>query len=166
MFRHFRPPKKATGFAQVRIDSPDGVNCDSVAANMETGSDSMLQDDLGGFGDARLRRVGAKMLDAMCQKPTTCIHALAEDRNQELTFGRFLDHSSVSYGEMLTTAGRSPASARQGATCWRSRTPRNSASPATPTANTASDDPATIVTSACFCTRPLRSMRFVAASLV
>ena len=66
----------------------------------------MLQDDLGGFGDARLRRVGAKLLDAMCQKPTTCIHALADDRNQELAFGRFLDHSSVSYGEMLTTTGR------------------------------------------------------------
>jgi hypothetical protein len=42
----------------------------------------------------------------MCQKPTTCIHALADDRNQELAFGRFLDHSSVSYGEMLTTTGR------------------------------------------------------------
>jgi hypothetical protein len=66
----------------------------------------MLQDDLGGFGDARLRRVGAKLLDAMCQKPTTCIHALADDRNQELAFGRFLDHSSVSYGEMLTTTGQ------------------------------------------------------------
>jgi len=66
----------------------------------------MLQEDLGGFGDARLRRVGAKLLDAMCQKPTTCIHALADDRNQELAFGRFLDHSSVSYGEMLTTTGR------------------------------------------------------------
>src|ERR1700712_5713644 len=66
----------------------------------------MLQEDLGGFGDARLRRVGAKLLDAMCQKPTTCIHALADDRKQELAFGRFLDHSSVSYGEMLTTSGR------------------------------------------------------------
>lgn len=66
----------------------------------------MAQDDLGGFGDARLRRIGADLLDAMCQRPTTCIHALAYDRNQELTFGRFLDHSSVSYGEMLTSTGR------------------------------------------------------------
>ena len=66
----------------------------------------MLQDDLGGFGDARLRRVGAKLLDAMCQKPTTCIHALADDRNQELAFGRFLDHGSVSFAEMLTATGR------------------------------------------------------------
>lgn len=66
----------------------------------------MLQEDLGSFGDARLQRVGAALLDAMCQKPSTCIHALANDRNQELAFGRFLDHSSVSYGEMLTTTGR------------------------------------------------------------
>jgi hypothetical protein len=66
----------------------------------------MLQEDLGGFGDARLRRVGADLLDAMCQKPTTCVHALANNRNQELSFGRFLDHSSVSYSEMLITAGR------------------------------------------------------------
>ena len=118
----------------------------------------MLQDDLGGFGDARLRRVGAKLLDAMCQKPTTCIHALAHDRNQELAFGRFLDHSSVSYGEMLTTTGGSLAIARSDAVCWQSRTQRNSTSPVTPTANMASDDPATIVTSACFYTRPSRSM--------
>jgi hypothetical protein len=66
----------------------------------------MFQEDLGGFGDARLRRVGADLLEAMCRHPTTCIHALADDRNQELTFGRFLDHSSVSYSEMLTTTGR------------------------------------------------------------
>ena len=66
----------------------------------------MFQDDLGGFGDSRLRRVGADLLDAMCQNPTTCIHALADDRNQELAFGRFLDHSSVSYSEMLTVTGR------------------------------------------------------------
>src|SRR5271166_2929508 len=66
----------------------------------------MFQDDLGGFGDSRLRRVGADLLDAMCQNPTTCIHALADDRNQELAFGRFLDHSSVSYSEMLTATGR------------------------------------------------------------
>jgi hypothetical protein len=39
---------------------------------------------------------GADLLDAVCQNPTTCIHALADDRNQELALGRFLDHSSVS----------------------------------------------------------------------
>jgi hypothetical protein len=66
----------------------------------------MVQEDLGGFGDARLRRVGARLLEAMVEQPTTCVHALAEDRNEALAFGRFLDHSSVSHEEMLTTTGR------------------------------------------------------------
>jgi hypothetical protein len=66
----------------------------------------MVQEDLGGFGDARLRRVGARLLEAMGEQPTTCVHALAKDRNEALCFGRFLDHSSVSYGEMLTVTGR------------------------------------------------------------
>jgi len=66
----------------------------------------MVQEDLGGFGDARLRRVGARLLEAMSEQPTTCVHALARDRNETLAFGRFLDHASVSHSEMLTTAGR------------------------------------------------------------
>ena len=66
----------------------------------------MVQEDLGGFGDARLRRVGARLLEAMGEQPTTCVHALAKDRNEALCFGRFLDHSSVSHGEMLTATGR------------------------------------------------------------
>jgi hypothetical protein len=40
-----------------------------------------MQDDLGGFGDARLRGVGARLLAAMREQPTMCLHALAEDRN-------------------------------------------------------------------------------------
>lgn len=66
----------------------------------------MVQEDLGGFGDARLRRVGARLLEALGEQPTTCIHALAKDRNEALSFGRFLDHTCVSRDEMLTTAGR------------------------------------------------------------
>lgn len=66
----------------------------------------MVQEGLGGFGDARLRRVGARLLEAMSEQPTTCVHALARDRNETLAFGRFLDHASVSHSEMLTTAGR------------------------------------------------------------
>lgn len=66
----------------------------------------MVQADLGGFGDARLRRIGARLLEAMAEQPTTCVHALAEDRNEALAFGRFLDHSSVSHAEMLTATGK------------------------------------------------------------
>jgi hypothetical protein len=66
----------------------------------------MVGDDLGGFGDARLRAVGARLLAAMGDQPTTCLQALAADRNEAISFGRFLDHSGVSAEEMLTTAGR------------------------------------------------------------
>ncbi len=66
----------------------------------------MVRDDLGGFGDARLRSVGARLLEAMSQQPTACVHALAKDRNEALAFGRFLDHDAVSHGEMLTSAAR------------------------------------------------------------
>ena len=65
----------------------------------------MVQGDIGGFGDARLRRIGTRLLEAMSEQPTTCVHALAEDRNEALAFGRFLDHGSVSHSEMLTTTG-------------------------------------------------------------
>jgi hypothetical protein len=66
----------------------------------------MVQEDLGGFGDERVRRVGARLLEAMSEQPTTCVHALATDRNEALAFGRFLDHEAVSCDEMLTTAAR------------------------------------------------------------
>ena len=66
----------------------------------------VVQDDLGGFGDARLQRVGGRLLAAMREQPTMCVHALAEDRNEALAFGRFLDHDGVSHAEMLVTAGR------------------------------------------------------------
>ncbi|MEA2788379.1 MAG: hypothetical protein QOG73_785 [Acetobacteraceae bacterium] len=80
--------------------------CDFVSAGVGGNSIRMVQEDLGGFGDARLRRVGARLLEAMGEQPTTCVHALAKDRNEALCFGRFLDHSSVSHGEMLTATGR------------------------------------------------------------
>src|SRR5271166_2132260 len=43
------------------------------------GAIRMVQEDLGGFGDERLRRVGARLLEAMSEQPTTCVHALAND---------------------------------------------------------------------------------------
>ena len=66
----------------------------------------MVQEDLGGFGDERLRRADGRLLEAMCRRPTTWVQALAEDRNEALVFGRFLDHGSVSHAEMLTTTAR------------------------------------------------------------
>ena len=66
----------------------------------------MSGDDLGGFGDARLRKVGAALLAAMQQTPTMCLHRLAKDRNQAVQFGRFLANDAVSADEMLVQAGR------------------------------------------------------------
>jgi hypothetical protein len=69
----------------------------------------MVQDDLGGFGDRRLRALGARLLGAMKDRPSMCIPVLAEDRGEAIAFGRFLEHSGVSYAEMLVTAGRATA---------------------------------------------------------
>ena len=66
----------------------------------------MSEGDLGGFGDARLRRLGATLLSALQETPTMCVHALARDRNQALQFGRFLDNDAVSADEMLVHAGQ------------------------------------------------------------
>lgn len=66
----------------------------------------MVQEDLGGFGDGRLRAVGARLLGAMRDRPSMCIPILAGDRNEAVAFGRFLEHSGVSHAEMLVTAGR------------------------------------------------------------
>jgi hypothetical protein len=66
----------------------------------------MREGELGGFGDARLRKLGAELLAAMQQAPTMCLHALARDRNQALRFGGFLDNGAVSAHEMLVHAGR------------------------------------------------------------
>lgn len=70
------------------------------------GAAVMSEGELGGFGDARLRRIGATLLAAMESAPTMCLHALADTRNQARQFGRFLDNDAVSADEMLVHAGR------------------------------------------------------------
>lgn len=66
----------------------------------------MSEGELGGFGDVRLRRVGARLLAAMQDAPTMCVHGLADTRGEAVKFGRFLDNGSVSADEMLVHAGR------------------------------------------------------------
>lgn len=63
-------------------------------------------DDLGGFGDLRRRKVGAALLAAMQQRPSMCLHALAQSRQQTKQFGQFLDNPAVSADEMLVYAGQ------------------------------------------------------------
>jgi hypothetical protein len=96
----------------VRIDFAEFEIGDSVLLVMIGSATRMGCDeleDIGGFGHARLRRQGARLAGAMHQTPTMCLRALAEDRNQEVAFGRFLDHDDVTHGEMLVTAGRRTA---------------------------------------------------------
>ena len=64
---------------------------------------------VGGFGDARLGRVGALLLERVQERQTLCLHALADARTETLRFGRFLDSDAVSAEEMLVQAGRQTA---------------------------------------------------------
>jgi hypothetical protein len=66
----------------------------------------MRAGELGGFGDKRLARTSGRLFKAMSSNPTMCLHALADDRNEALAFGRLLDHGAVSCAEILTVAGR------------------------------------------------------------
>jgi len=63
-------------------------------------------DELGGFGDLRLRQTGASLLAAMQQRPSMCLHALAESRKEARQFGEFLNNPAVSADEMLVHAGQ------------------------------------------------------------
>jgi hypothetical protein len=123
----------------------------------------VLQEDLGGFGDARLRGVGARLLDAMCQQPTTRIQALAQDRAEALAFGRFLDHDAVSHSEMLTTAARFTGrrAVERHVLAIQDTTEFNFLD--TRPASAVSAAPATTATSACSCIRPSRSTRSMVA---
>ena len=66
----------------------------------------MSEGELGGFGDKRLRHVGARLLAAMQNSPTMCLHALAEDRNEAKRFEDFLANGAVSADEMVVHAGK------------------------------------------------------------
>lgn len=66
----------------------------------------MSEGELGGFGDVRLRRAGARLLEAMQHAPSMCLHALAENRTEAKRFERFLANGAVSADEMLVHAGQ------------------------------------------------------------
>jgi hypothetical protein len=72
---------------------------------LEQGAD-MITAELGRFGDRRLACVGGALLAAVQDKRTLWVHRLAEDRDQAIQFGRFLDNPAVTSLEMLATAGR------------------------------------------------------------
>jgi hypothetical protein len=62
-------------------------------------------EDLGSFGDERLRRGGAAFLSALVERQTACVRKLGGSWAGEVRFGRFLRNPSVTKEEMLATAG-------------------------------------------------------------
>jgi len=66
----------------------------------------MQHDSLGGFGDARLERIGTALVASMQHNRTMCLHRLAKDRRQTRQFGAFLANRWVSTAEMVIYAGR------------------------------------------------------------
>src|SRR5271165_3110214 len=50
---------------------------------------------LGSFGDVRLDRVGASILERMTLRKTVCLRRLGGDRGGELRFGRFFSNDGA-----------------------------------------------------------------------
>lgn len=102
----FGPRNAAPTVAEhLRIDFTGDANFDSVVSRTGEGWIWMMQRDLGGFGDKRLRGTGKRLLEAMLEQPTLCLQALAKDRPELQAFSGFLDNGAVSAEEMLTTTG-------------------------------------------------------------
>src|SRR5208282_5653807 len=68
---------------------------------------------LGSFGDVRLDRVGASILERMTLRKTVCLRRLGGDRGGELRFGRFFANEKVTAERIVDDWGRStgPAAA-------------------------------------------------------
>ena len=70
--------------------------------------------DLGPFGDERLQRRGAELLEALVAKRTACLRRLGGDRAGNVAFGRFLHNEAVTGDVMVDTAARHTAEAARG----------------------------------------------------
>ena len=58
--------------------------------------------EIGYFGDARLARNGALLLERMHQRQTVCIRKLTEGRAEQVRFLRFLSNKEVTVEEMIS----------------------------------------------------------------
>ena len=58
--------------------------------------------EIGYFGDARLARNGALLLERMHQRQTVCIRKLTEDRAEQVRVLRFLSNKEVTVEEMVS----------------------------------------------------------------
>ena len=69
---------------------------------------------LGSFGDVRLDRVGASILERMTLRKTVCLRRLGGDRGGELRFGRFFANEKVTAERIVDDWGRSTGPAAAG----------------------------------------------------
>lgn len=74
----------------------------------------MVVREIGYFGDARLARNGALLLERMHERQSVCISRLADDRAEQVRFGRFLSNKDVTVAEMIASRALLTAAAAVG----------------------------------------------------
>lgn len=70
------------------------------------GTPTAMDWSLGSFGDARLDRVGASILERMASRKTVCLRRLGGDRGGEVRFGRFFANEKVTAEKIVDDWGR------------------------------------------------------------
>jgi len=74
----------------------------------------MVVKEIGYFGDARLARNGALLLERMHERQSVCIRTLADNRAEQARFGRFLSNEEVTVEEMISSRALLTAAAAVG----------------------------------------------------
>jgi hypothetical protein len=74
----------------------------------------MVVRQIGYFGDARLARNGALLLERMHERQSVCIRTLADDRAEQARFCRFLSNEEVTVEEMISSRALLTAAAAAG----------------------------------------------------
>src|SRR6202048_4209521 len=78
---------------------------DSVSTVAIRKEGSTVEMGIGYFGDARLAKNGAIVTQRVSERQTVCIRKLADDRNEQVKFRRFLSNEAVTVGEMVAHRG-------------------------------------------------------------
>jgi hypothetical protein len=58
--------------------------------------------DIGYFGDERLRKVGALLVERVAERQEVCLRKVGDDRAEQVKFRRFLLNDSVTVHEMVS----------------------------------------------------------------
>jgi hypothetical protein len=71
----------------------------------------MMSGSLGQFGDARLDKGGAALVDRMTQRATCCLRQLSGDRGGEVQAGRFFANPKVTTAKSVSSWSEAPPAA-------------------------------------------------------